>query len=184
MATDRVAKRYAQAAFEAAKNAKSVEIVDADLAGLQAALTGNGDLRAFLLSPNRGRDEKIALFDKALGEKVTALTSNIVRLMIEKRREEELLTISEEFTTLRRAHEGIVHITVTSAIELTATESKQIVEKVSAKLGRKSEAVFAVDPSLIGGVKVAYDNFVIDGSVKGSLARIRESLRQDNLKQA
>jgi F-type H+-transporting ATPase subunit delta len=184
VAGDRVAKRYAQAVFEAAKNAKSVDVVGADLAGIQSALTENGDLRAFLLSPTRGRDEKISLFEKALGEKVTALTSNLVKLMLEKRREEELLTISDEFTTLRRADEGIVHIIVTSAIELTDSEKKQIVEKVSAKLGRKSEPEFAVDPTLVGGVKVAYDNFVIDGSVKGSLKRIRESLRQDNLKQA
>lgn len=184
MASDRVGKRYAQAAFEAAKANNSVEIVGADLAGLQQALTTNGDLRSFLISPNRSRDEKLALFEKALSEKVTALTSNLVKLMLEKRREEELLTISDEFIQLRRADEGIVHILVTSAVELTDAEKTQIVSNVSAKLGRKSEAEFAVDAALLGGVKVAYDNFVIDGSVRGTLKRLRETLRQDNTNQA
>jgi F0F1-type ATP synthase delta subunit len=33
-------------------------------------------------------------------------------------------------------------------------------------------------------LKVSYEDFVIDGSVRGTFSRLRETLRQDTLKQA
>jgi F-type H+-transporting ATPase subunit delta len=184
MAEDRVSRRYATAIFEAAKNAGAVANVESDLSAIDTALKNDGDFRAFLLSPNRGRDEKIALFDKVFGDKVTALTSRLIKLMLEKRREEEIFTVKADFSTIRQSDEGIVHLRVTSAVDLTKDEQKQIVDKLGAKLGKKVEAEFGVDATLQGGVRVAYDDFVIDGSVRGAFARLRETLRHDTLKQA
>ena len=104
--------------------------------------------------------------------------------MLEKRREEELPTIRGDFSELRRAAEGTISASVTSAIELTKDERKQIEDNLSKKLGKKLETLYFVDPSLIGGARVAYGDFIIDGSVRGSLTRLRESLRQNTLKQA
>lgn len=184
MAEDRVSLRYASAIFEAAKNAQSVSTVEADLATVENLLANNGDFRAFILSPNRSREEKLQLVDNVFGDRVTALTLRLIKLMLEKRREEELPTVRRDFSALKRADEGILHVTVTSAVELTAAEKKSILEKAGAKLGKTLEADFSIDPALIGGVKLAYNDFVIDGSVRGSLDRLRESLRHDTLKQA
>jgi F-type H+-transporting ATPase subunit delta len=184
MAGDRVSRRYATAIFEAAKNAGNVASVESDLATIDSLLKSDDNFRAFVLSPNRGREEKIALFDKVFGDKVTALTSRLIKLMLEKRREEEILTVKADFSTIRQEDDGIVHLRVTSAVELTGDEQKKIITNVGAKLNRKVEAEFSVDASLVGGVRVAYDDFVIDGSVRGAFARLRESLRYDTLKQA
>jgi F-type H+-transporting ATPase subunit delta len=184
MAADRVSRRYASAIFEAAKSAGVVSSVESDLTTIDHALHSNADFRSFILSPSRGREEKLALIDKVFSDKVTALTSRLIKLMLEKRREDELLSIKAEFASIRQQDEGIVHLNVASAIELTKDERKQIIDKVGAKLGRKVEAEFSVDASLVGGVRVAYDDFVIDGSVRGSFARLRETLRYDALKQA
>lgn len=184
MATERVGLRYATALFEAAKNAKNIEAVEADLTVIDSHLQGQSDLRAFLLSPNRSRDEKIELVNKVFGDRATALTTKLLKLMIEKRREEAILEVKAEFTELRRADDGVVNVTVTSAVELTAAEKKELLSKLGTRIGRKTEAEFLVDASLIGGVRVAYDDFVIDGSVRGSFARLRETLRKDTLKQA
>ena len=184
MAEDRVSRRYATALFESAKASKEVASVEADLIAVENQLDNNGDFRAFMLSPNRDRTEKIALFDKVFGDRITALTCRLVKLMLEKRREEELPGIRAEYSALRRADEGTVNATVVSAVELTKAEQKDIEEKLSKKLGKKLETTYSIDPSLIGGVRVGYGDFIIDGSVRGSLARLRESLRQDTLKQA
>jgi F-type H+-transporting ATPase subunit delta len=184
MAEDRVSLRYASAVYEAAKNANSVSTVETDLATIENLLATNGDFRAFILSPNRSREEKLELVDKVFGDRVTALTLRLIKLMLEKRREEELPTIKRDFSSLKRAGEGILHVQIISAVELTAAEQKAIIEKAGAKLGKQLEADFIIDATLIGGVKLAYDDFVIDGSVRGSLDRLRESLRYDTLKQA
>lgn len=184
MAEDRVSRRYATALYESAKTSNEVGSVEADLVTVETLLTNDGDFRAFLLSPNRDRTEKIALFDKVFGDRITALTCRFIKLMLEKRREEELPGIRAEYSALRRAGEGTISATVTSAVELTKAEQKDIETKLGEKLGKKLETTYAIDPSLIGGVRVAYGDFIIDGSVRGSLARLRESLRQDTLKQA
>jgi len=184
MSEDRVSLRYASAVFEAAKNAKSVSTVETDLATIDNLLSGNGDFRAFILSPSRSRVEKLELVDKVFGDRITALTLRFIKLMLEKRREDELPTIKRDFTALKRADEGILHVQVISTVELTSAEQKAILEKAGAKLGKQLEADFIIDPTLIGGVKLAYNDFVIDGSVRGSLDRLRESLRYDTLKQA
>ena len=184
MAEDRVSRRYASALFESAKAEKMVASVEADLVTLEGQLNNNGDFRAFILSPNRDRLEKIAFFDKVFSDRITALTSRFIKLMLEKRREEELPGVREEFSQLRRADEGTISATVTSAVELSKTEQKQIEEKLGAQLGKKLETQYLIDPSLIGGVRVAYGDFIIDGSVRGSLDRLRDTLRQDTLKQA
>ncbi len=161
-----------------------VPSVEADLTAIETQLINNGDFRAFLLSPNRDRLEKVALFDKVFSDRVTSLTSNFVKLMLEKRREEELPGVRSEFSEIRRADEGTINAVVTSAVELTKAEQKQIEEKLEAQLGKKIETKFLIDPSLVGGVRVAYGDFIIDGSVRGSLDRLRDTLRQDTLKQA
>ena len=110
MAGERVGLRYAQALFDAASNANVVESVESDLAAVDYHLQANGDFRAFLLSPNRGRDEKLALLDKVFGDKVTALSLNILKLMIEKRREEAIPDIKAEYSELRRLASGTVQV--------------------------------------------------------------------------
>lgn len=184
MATERVGLRYATALFEAAKNANSVSAVEADLIAIDQQLQENSDFRSFLLSPNRSRDEKISLIDKVFGDRATSLTTKLLKLMVEKRREEAIFEVTAEFIEIRRADEGVINVTVTSAVELTKAEQTDLLTKLSGKLGKKTEAEFNVDASLIGGVRVAYDDFVIDGSVRGSFARLRETLRKDTLKQA
>ena len=184
MAEDRVSRRYATALFESAKASNEVASVEADLIAVENQLDTNGDFRAFLLSPNRDRTEKIDLFDKVFSDRITALTCRFIKLMLEKRREEEIPGIRSEFSTLRRAEDGTVNATVTSAVELTKAEQKEIESKLGAKLGKTLEATYKIDPNLLGGVRVAYGDFIIDGSVRGSLARLRETLRQNTLKQA
>ena len=184
MAGERVGLRYAQALFDAASNANVVESVESDLAAVDYHLQANGDFRAFLLSPNRGRDEKLALLDKVFGDKVTALSLNILKLMIEKRREEAIPDIKAEYSELRRLASGTVQVYVTSAVELSDSEKKDLLANLSTKLNRKIEADFSVDFHLVGGLKVSYEDFVIEGSVRGTFSRLRETLRQDTLKQA
>ncbi len=184
MAEDRVSRRYATALFESAKASKEVASVESDLVTIETLLQNDGDFRAFLLSPNRDRTEKIALFDKVFSDRITALTCRFVKLMLEKRRDEELPSIRADFSALRRADGGTISATITSAVELTKAEQKDIEEKLGSKLGKKLETTYTIDPAIVGGVRVAYGDFVIDGSVRGSFARLRESLRQNTLKQA
>jgi F-type H+-transporting ATPase subunit delta len=179
----RVARRYANALFAIAKQSDVIRPVEEDLASIVRLLEHDGGFKDFLYAPYASREEKIQIADRVFGDRVTALTMRVLRVLLEKRREAEIPAIYEEYVTLRRQHEGVVYATVTSADTLTADEKNAIISKLENVLGKKVEAEFEVEPSLMGGVKVAYENYVLDGTVKGAFRKLRERLRYDLLKQ-
>lgn len=184
MKEERASRRYAQALFEVATKHNLVATVESDLAAIESAFLTDDEFRLFLTSPYRSREEKLDVLGKVFADKVTALTLQLVRVMIDKRREYELGSIRKDFSALRREHDGILYAQVTSAIELDASQMDAIVSSIGGQLNKKIEADFKVDPTLVGGVKVAYDEFVLDGSVKGTFKRLKEAFRRENLKKA
>lgn len=180
----RVGRRYAKALFNAALRIDAVLPVEEDLKGISGLVRNDERFRTFLFSPHVPRDEKLRIADRLFSDRVTALTMQLIRLVLEKRREDDLEAIRLEYIRLRREHANVIAATVTSAQELTQAEKDALIAKLANKTGKKVEPEFRIDPHLIGGVKIAYDNFVLDGTVRGSLVRLRDNLKRDLLKQA
>jgi F-type H+-transporting ATPase subunit delta len=184
MADSKAGKRYAQALFNTALKYDVVKSVEEDLAGITSLLANDEQFRDFLISPYVGREEKLGIAERLFSDRVTALTMQVLRIMLEKRREEDIPSVREEFVRLRREHEGVVFAVVTSAEALEADQRQALETKLSSSSGRRVEAEYRIDPHLIGGVRVAFGNHVMDGTLKGTLRRLRERLTYDLLKQA
>lgn len=180
----RVAKRYATALFNAAKARNVIGAVEEDLNGVANLASNDEKFRDMLRSPRISRDGKIRLLETLFQGKVHDITLQTLRLAMAKGREGELVSMRDEFVRLRRDHDRVLFALVTSADPLNDTERARIVERVASLTGKTIEPEFQVDPALIGGVRVAYDNFVLDGSVRGRLTRLKDRLRRDVLKQA
>lgn len=179
-----VAKRYARALFSAAKKQNIVNTVDDDLAGVVETLRASDKFRTFLKKPQTTPPEKRIVFDKAFDGKVNPLTLDFIRMLVKRRREDQIYQIQIEFAELRRIDENVTKAVFTSAMELDKDEQEKVIKSVEAKVGHKLEPEFVVDPSVMGGIKVAYDNLVLDGTVRGSLNKLREKMIYDLLKQA
>lgn len=179
----RLAKRYASAIYNTAARIDAVDSVEADLKAIASLVKNDPSFRDFLFSPQVGKEEKLTIADKLFSDRVTATTMHAVRLILSKHREAELEGIYEEFVTIRREQGNVVYAAVSSAQEMTDDAKKRLIAKLETKTGRKVEADFKVEPALIGGAKVAFGNYVLDGTVRGSLNRLRDSLRRDLLKQ-
>jgi F-type H+-transporting ATPase subunit delta len=184
MADSRVARRYAGALFQAASAADMVRAVESDLAAVADATRNNSEFRHFILTPLVNAEQKISILNKIFGESTTGLTHQVLRLMVERGREAEMEPLYDEYVKLRREQDNIVYGTVTSREPLTPEQKDLLVSKVQNRIGRKLEADFVTDPNLIGGVKVTYNDFVLDGTVRGALAQLREKLRYELLKQS
>jgi F-type H+-transporting ATPase subunit delta len=180
----RVAKRYAKAIFQAAQKADMVEAVEADFAAISHLVDTHDQFRGFLQTPRISRDDKIGIAEKLFSDRITSLSMSMLRLILSKRREAEFEGIREEYVRMRREHGQVTYIIVTSWAPLDDTQRKAITEKVASQTGKRVEADFAVDTSLLGGVKVAVGNHVLDGTVRGTLNRLRDRLKYDLLKQS
>jgi len=183
MADSRVARRYAQALFSTALKYDVVNSVEDDLNGIVGLLENDPQFKEFVVAPFTGREEKIAIFAKLFSDRVTALTMQVIRVMLEKRREDEITGVRDEFVTLRREHEGVIFAVITSAWEIEEKQRKLLLTKLEKTLGKKIEAEFKIETNLIGGIRVSYGNYVLDGSIRGALSSLRDKLRHDLLKQ-
>lgn len=186
----RVAKRYAKALFETALESKDVRgqnlilAVEDDLGGIVALLINNRQFRSVLLSPEVSRDEKLSLVDRLFSDRITALTLEALRLVIEKNREDEIEWVQREYVRLRRDHENKLFVIITTAERLDTGQTQKLITKLETITGKKLEAEYRIDPHLIGGISVSYENYVLNGSLRGELQRLRERLLHDILIQS
>ena len=179
----RVAKRYARALFHASQGEGMVAAVDADLTVIASTLHSSAGFRDFMGRPSTSEADKLQMFDKVFGDRITSMTHSMIKLVIDKRRDEYLTGIAKAFAELRRESEKVTRAVISSANPLGSEDEKRIVDKLEKELGRKVEAEFETDALLLGGVKIVYDNFILDGSVRGQLDKMRDKLLYDVLKQ-
>ena len=80
---------------------------------------------------------------------------------------------SSEYPSAVREME-VVPVEVTSADSLSEADLERLREALSSFLGKQVRLELRVDPSLIGGVIVRFGDHLIDGSLRGQLAGLRE----------
>lgn len=179
MRDDRVAKRYANALFAIAKKAGEVDSVGSDLESIAATLEGNPKFQQFLFSPIIEGADKLKLLDSVFSDRVTATTFNLLRLVLEKKRESNLLAIQAEYEDLRREANRAVAVLIETAFETTDAQQSELIKKAEQLSGKHVAATFEVDPQLIGGVRLLFDNVIYDGTLKGQLQKLEGRLSYD-----
>lgn len=184
MADQRVASRYAKALFNAALKLDIVSSISDDLETVTQAIRNSEAFRSFLYNPRTSDSDKLAIFEKTFGDKVTATTLSFIKLLVKKRRDDELFGVKLAYDNLRRNHEQVIRAIIESSSELDASQKKSVVSKIEEATGKKLETEFVINPELIMGVRVTYGDYVLDGSVRGQLNRMKERLLYDVLKQA
>lgn len=179
----RVASRYAQAFYDVAAEQNLVEAVYTDLTSIGHVLESDPRLSDFLADPALDSKDKLSLLEKVFGDRATALTMQLLRLVLSKHRESLIPAITAHFADLRRVSQNILFVEITSAKELSDGDRNGLISRLETQTGKTVEASYSVDPNLIGGVRVGVGNFVLDGSIKGSLSRLKDRLLYDVLKQ-
>lgn len=166
---------YARALFDAAVEDDKLGPVRDQLAQLVAAEAEVPELRELLRNPQLDpQARKAALGDLlADGEE---LLRNFLLVLVDKGRTGQLEEIAREFERLVARHEGIVHAELTTAIELSDDEARELLARIEESTGRKVEATRKVDPGLIGGIVLQIGSHRIDASVRGRIERLRREL--------
>ena len=84
--------------------------------------------------------------------------------------------IAAQYALLRAAAENTVDVEVVSAIALSEAETEKFARALTRRLNRIVRLHPSVDPGLIGGAVVRAGDFVLDGSLKGKLERLGQSM--------
>ncbi|NIJ70349.1 F0F1 ATP synthase subunit delta [Xanthomonas sp. 60] len=167
-----LARPYARAAFATARD-EGAFAPWSDALAFSAHVAADPRVSALLANPELGRDEAVALLAPAQPGETFA---RFLAVLADANRLPLLPEIAGMYEHLRAEAEHVVKATVTSANELPASELDAIKAALRRRFGREVEVSTAVDASLIGGAVIDAGDVVIDGSLKGKLARLQTAL--------
>lgn len=170
------ARRYAEAAFEVAKDSGSLDDWEEQLAAIAAILADPSLTRAFT-SPVVPRERKEEMVLGAFPE-MEARVRNFLVLLVRQDRLNLLPDILTTFRALLNEYRGIQVVEVTTSEPLDPTERDQVAARLAQHLGRQVVIETRVDPAIIGGLVARVGDKVLDGSVRGRLDRLRTALAQ------
>ena len=127
------------------------------------------ELRAFFLDLVKTLLPKVY---KGLANKL----ENFLSLLIDNKRVQALSAIHQQFAELEAKHQNMIKVTVCSATSLTEDQCTKMQAKLEKRFNTKVQANYVLDPDLIGGAVIHAGNWVMDGSIKGKIARLNEGL--------
>ncbi|MBX6341089.1 MAG: F0F1 ATP synthase subunit delta [Thermomicrobiaceae bacterium] len=177
MAVAGAAKRYAQAAFEIARQQGTLDQWEENLRRLTAVLQ-DPTVAEFFASPAVPDEAKVRALEQVLPTEEQRYARNLAMLLLERGRLHQLPEVAEYFHELVLQERGIAIADVTTAVELPPDELRQVQEYLSRLVGMQVQVRSHVDPSIIGGIVARVGDELIDGSVRTQLNRLRERLEQ------
>jgi F-type H+-transporting ATPase subunit delta len=170
-----IARPYAQAIFELAQ--KDGDFARwSDALELLAMASQDANLAPLLGSPKIGRQQLADLLIEIAGSRLDDTGRNLVRVLADARRLVLLPEIAAQYNALRAEAEGTIDARLVTAQPVAAAARDQVAAALSKRLNRKVSLTAETDPSLLGGAIVRAGDLVIDGSVRGRLARMAATL--------
>ena len=174
-----IARPYAQALFDLAKDDKSVEKVEKGLDAVGRLADESGDFARFLRSPVIRAEDKAVALERVLKEaKVDGTVANFLRVVAANGRLFALPATIKAFRELAATARGEISAEVTSATPLSAAQLKTLAETLKEKVGKTVTLKEHVDPSLIGGLVVKVGSRMIDSSLKTKLAAMKVAMKE------
>jgi len=169
-----IARPYAEALFRVAKTGNLAAWTD--VVSEMAAVAALPDVKSFASNPKLTDSQVVDTFLSLLKSNVSPEAKNFVAMLVENGRLALLPEIGTQFHALRNASEGAADAEITSAFALTDAQVQDLVATLEKKFGRKLNPTVKVDTSLIGGVRVAVGDEVLDTSVRAKLQKMYVAL--------
>ncbi|RFM29821.1 ATP synthase F1 subunit delta [Deminuibacter soli] len=171
----RIASRYAKSLVDLATEKGALENVYADMQFLKAVTGASKDFVNLLRSPVIKADKKQAIINAVVNGKTGEITTAFIKLLINKGREADLPEIIAAFIDQYNAVKGIHIVQLTTAVEVDDTIKQRLVSQLKADTGfTKVELQSKVNPDLIGGFVLEYNNNLIDASILRDLKDIKK----------
>lgn len=170
-----IARPYAKAAFETALANNALSEWEGMLRSA-ATLAEQRQVHLLLSNPEMSSHRLTELFVDILEKVLDSERKNLIRLLAENKRLPVLPAIAALFAIYRAEYEKTMDVEVVSAIELSAIYQEKLIQKLTQRLKRRVSLQCKVDPLLLGGAIIRAGDMVIDGSVRGKLNRLLESL--------
>ncbi len=169
-----IARPYAEAAFAIAEKSGDLSRWSMMLGNL-VTTADRPEVRALVGNPLVSNADLVDIFAAASGD-ASAETRNFLGMLVDNDRLAALESVREQFDLLKQEREGTVDANIESAFPLDGNELADLVANLERKFSRRIKPTVTVVSDLIGGVRIAVGDQVIDSSVRGQLAAMATRL--------
>src|SRR6056297_222730 len=178
MSVKRIAGRYARSLLQDAREKYLVESVYEELVSLHDLIKGNDELDHFLGSPIIANEKKANALLAILGDGRQKITKSFLQLVCSKGRAPQLVDIIEAYIAQYQALKEITKVSIQTAAALDESALQSIEKSIRNLKGVRKhiEWEHEVDPDLIGGFVVQFDDKIYDASVVHQLNTLRKKI--------
>ncbi len=170
-----IARPYANASFDLAKRENSLDQWSRMLETLDG-VTQNPTVKVFLDSPDLPASAKAYRLAELCGDELDDRGKKFLQALADHDRLPLIVEIREQFEQLRAEEERSLDVEVVSAFALSEAQSQQLAQALNTKFAKDITIATRVDKGLIGGAIVRAGDVVIDGSIRGKLNKLAETL--------
>lgn len=172
-----LARPYANAVFDIARQAGEIDRWSSMLAVLSTAAS-HPQLKTLLSAPGVPEEQKGARLSEVCGDDISAAARQLVQVLATNKRLPVLGEIYAQYEVLRAQEQQTLDVEVTSAFELSAQDADKLKAALHSRYNREVSMTSKVDASLLGGAVIRAGDTVIDGSVRGKLRKLSESIQR------
>ncbi len=181
MSVSRIASRYAKSLIDLAVEQDRLERILEDIKSFKKA-TDNREFYLLLKSPIINVTKKQQIFNALFEGKFDTITAAFLRIILNKGREAHLPEIADSFIEQYKIIKKISTVRLTTAATLSAETVSRIKQKLAASAvtkGQHIDLVTKVDPEIIGGFVIEFDDKLYDSSVTHQLDLLRKEFAKN-----
>ncbi len=171
-----IARPYADALFDIARG--SGEGLDKWLATVEelAALMKHPQVAEVVADPKLADTQVVELLGGLVKQPLSTTATNFLRLLVTNQRLEVLPEVAVQFRQLKNRAEGVADCLIETAFPLADGQVNDLLAALAKRFGTKLRPTVQVNPSLIGGVRIAVGDQVLDNSVRARLNQMQTAL--------
>jgi F-type H+-transporting ATPase subunit delta len=182
MSEFRVASRYAKSLMDLAMENNMLDAVYNDIRSFLDITQKSREMENVFNSPIIKFDTKLNIIRQVFGGRVNPLTLSFFEIVVKKHRESVLIPIAEEFVNQYNAHKGISKATVTTAIPMDEALRNEVQAFVEQQTKQKIQLQAFVDPKILGGLVIRFNDNLFDASIATRLAEMKKELTKNYIK--
>ncbi len=158
---------YANILFEVCEEQNKEEVILNQLEIISQ--NGEGEAYKILALPTIPKDLKFQLLDELKKTDLDLELINFLKVIVKRNDFELLKAISKEYKNLFIKSRNIQEVRAVVAKKLSTSNEELLKNNLEKKLKKTIKISFEEDPTIVGGIKLKWDNNEIDNTIKKHL---------------
>jgi len=171
-----VSKIYAKALYDVVKTENTEVSVMKQLDDICQIFENSNDLKILANNTSIAKETKNDVFDDLFKEKINKSLLNFIKVLNDKNRLSELMSINEAYKTLLDTELNKKTVEIISATEVDTKVKSKIIKSLEKKLNAEIIPVWNIDKTLIAGLVYKFDDYIIDTSLRAKLENLSKNI--------